>query len=429
MTISFFVIDKKVNVPIFIYIVPVNNKIVNKKQSIVLYKKTSFLYNKVGGVAMKYSVEIGKIVEGALKHDYVKVINYTKQLIEKLDQDGESRAVGKFQRLLLQNNENSLSPVGMGSAEYSVPVDNESRTLLADIIMPTENETKVVLSESNNEKISAFVKSYQKADLLNSLGIGISNTLLLYGPPGCGKTKCAYLIAQQLGLPLVVARLDSLISSYLGTTAKNIRSLFEFAQRTPCVLFLDEFDAIAKARDDNNELGELKRVVNSLLQNVDNLNRDSLLIAATNHDYLLDSAVWRRFDYRLEIELPDRKAIKEMIPLFLGNSINITEKELNELSYVFQGLSGANIEEIIKKTIRVAVIENNEITIHGIYEELFTFKKIVPQNDLSNREVLKIKAKFLRSIDERIFSLQIIANILCSSKTTIQKLLKEESDG
>src|SRR5690554_6192914 len=184
-----------------------------------------------------------------------------------------------------------------GKNEISIPVDSESRSVLADIIYPSENEVKVILSHNNETQLRSYINSYKHADQLNALGLGISNTLLLYGPPGCGKTKSAYLVAKEINLPLVVARLDSIISSYLGTTAKNIRTLFEFAQRIPCVLFLDEFDAIAKARDDQNELGELKRVVNSLIQNIDSMNSDSLLIAATNHENLLDVAVWRRFGY------------------------------------------------------------------------------------------------------------------------------------
>ena len=249
---------------------------------------------------MRYSIEIGKIIEGALKHDQVKVFNYTRQLVSKLEEDGETRAAAKFSRLLSIQTETTLTAMG-NTKNLSVPVDTESRTTLADIVYPDNNNIDVVLSKRNAEKLDSFILSYENADKLNNLGIGVSNTLLLYGPPGCGKTKCAYLIAKSLNLPLVIARLDSLISSYLGTTAKNIRSLFEFVQKIPCVLFLDEFDAIAKARDDNNELGELKRVVNSLLQNVDSMSKDSLLLAATNHQQLLDSAVWRRFDYKLEI--------------------------------------------------------------------------------------------------------------------------------
>ena len=132
--------------------------------------------------------------------------------------------------------------------------------------------------------------------------------MLLYGPPGCGKSRLARYTARKLGLELYVARLDGLISSYLGSTSKNIRALFEFASRTPCVLFLDEFDAIAKLRGDTQELGELKRVVNSFIQNLDTLGTQSVVLAATNHEVLLDAAVWRRFSYRLELSYPGRNS-------------------------------------------------------------------------------------------------------------------------
>ena len=374
---------------------------------------------------MKYSIEIGKIIEGSLKHDQTKVINYTNQLISKLETDGETRAVAKFKKLLSAQTEMSLTAMGNNAKSLSIPVDTESRTTLADIIYPDENNIEVILSKINTDKLDSFILSYKNSDKLNDLGIGVSNTLLLYGPPGCGKTKCAYLIAKQLNLPLVIARLDSLISSYLGTTAKNIRNLFEFAQKIPCVLFLDEFDAIAKARDDNNELGELKRVVNSLLQNVDSMSKDSLLLAATNHQQLLDSAVWRRFDYKLEIELPDKEAISKLIYLFTGHMGTLSEKDVTELSTLFFGLSGAEIEELITKSIRNAVIHNHSFDKKNIYEEYFILQNILPQNCNDTRKLLQIKAKYLRKCNEKIFSLQVIADVLGSSKTTIQKIIKE----
>ena len=373
---------------------------------------------------LKYSIEIGKIVEGALNHDQVKVINYTNQLILKLEEE-EDRAANKFKKLLAAKSETTLSAMNMNKG-LNMPVDFESRMMLADIIYPNDNNIEVILSRSNLEKLQSFILNYKNADKLNSLGIGVSNTLLLFGPPGCGKTKCAYLIAKELQLPLVIARLDSLISSYLGTTAKNIRTLFEFAQKTPCVVFLDEFDAIAKARDDNNELGELKRVVNSLLQNVDSMSNDSLLLAATNHEQLLDSAVWRRFDFKLEIELPDSEAIIKMIDLFTCNTIALTNKDKQELATAFIGLSGANIEEIIKKAIRNAIIQNKELSKIAFYDELYVFYKVLPQNCYDEKALLKIKAHFLREKEEKIFSYAVIANILGVSKTTVSKLLNEE---
>ena len=118
----------------------------------------------------------------------------------------------------------------------------------------------------------------------------------------------ARYIADQLGLPCVEARLDGLMSSFLGTTARNIGALFDFANRYRCVLFLDEFDAVAKARDDAQEVGEIKRVVDTLLQSLDSRNGTGITLAATNHEHLLDSAVWRRFDSRIEIKAPDAEA-------------------------------------------------------------------------------------------------------------------------
>lgn len=371
---------------------------------------------------MKYSIEIGKIVEGALKRDYSKVLNYTKQLIVKLEEDGEQRSANKFNKLLAIHEEQTLTPMG-SSKGPSLPVDNESRTTLADIIYPNDNNTDIILSKGNYDKLNSFILGYKKADELDSLGIEVSNTLLLYGPPGCGKTKCAHYIAKELNLPLVVARLDSLISSYLGTTAKNIRNLFEFVQKTPCVLFLDEFDAIAKARDDSNELGELKRVVNSLLQNVDVMSKDSLLLAATNHENLLDSAVWRRFDYKLEMELPDTEALSKLIMLFLKGSLTLSEKELTELAVACKGLSGAEVEEIIKKSIRTAIIYENELSKHSIYNELFILKNIIPSDEENEREKLQRKAQYLRSCNEKVFSYAVIADILKTSKSTVSKLV------
>ncbi|NBJ71688.1 MULTISPECIES: ATP-binding protein [Clostridia] len=374
---------------------------------------------------MKYSIELGKIIEGAFKYDQTKIINYTKQLISKLEADGEIRASKKFSKILDNHNKTTLTPMGANHSN-DIPVDPESRSTLAEIIYPSDNNFDVILSKTNEERLQTFILSYKSADKLNSMGIGPSNTLLLFGPPGCGKTKSAYLIAKELDLPLVIARLDSLISSYLGTTAKNIRTLFDFAQKTPCVLFLDEFDAIAKARDDGNELGELKRVVNSLLQNVDSMSNDSLLLAATNHERLLDPAIWRRFDYKLEIGLPDHKAIIRMIELFTDGISSFTVKEKNELATAFQGLSGSDIEEIVKRAIRNTVIIDEAFSIKAVYNELFIFKNIIPQDYDNKRELIKIKAKYLRNCNEKTFSYSTLADIFGVSKTTIGRIFKEE---
>lgn len=373
---------------------------------------------------MKYSIEIGKILEGAIKNDFEKVKSYSNQLIKKLNEDGDIRTANKFERIISMQTGNNLSPMGLNITK-NLPVDSESRNELAEMIYPDKNEIKVSLTKKNMNQIDDFILNYQNADRLHEAGVGVANALLLFGPPGCGKSKSAFLIAQKLNLPLVIARLDSLISSYLGTTAKNIRTLFEFVQKIPCVLFLDEFDAIAKARDDNNELGELKRVVNSLLQNIDNMSSESLIIAATNHENLLDTAVWRRFDYKIEIELPDQNSIEEMIDIFMINDYKISDQEKIELAEAFVGRTGAEVEGIIKKAIRDSVIHQKNFSYKSVFDELFLFWGLINNNVDIDKDILTERAKHLRNINPKTFSYSRIAEILDVSKSHVANMLKE----
>ena len=148
-----------------------------------------------------------------------------------------------------------------------------------------------------------------------------TNRILLCGPPGCGKTLTANAIASEIGIPVAYVKLDGLISSYLGQTGTNIRKIFDYVKNKRIVLFLDEFDAIAKKRDDANELGEMKRVVMTLLQNMDAMPANVFLIAATNHHHLLDSALWRRFDISLFLELPNTIQRGGIIRRFLSETL------------------------------------------------------------------------------------------------------------
>src|SRR5205807_8319119 len=146
-------------------------------------------------------------------------------------------------------------------------------------------------------------------------------------------------------LELYVARLDGLISSFLGSTAKKIRALFAFAAKTPCVLFLDEFEAIAKLRGDSQELGELKRVVNSFIQNLDSLGNQSIIIAATNHHQLLDSAIWRRFSYRIALDFPSAELRQHMWREFI-RPIQFRPRDVEMLVDLSEGFSGSDIQEV-----------------------------------------------------------------------------------
>lgn len=376
---------------------------------------------------MKYSIEISKIIEGALNLDTDKVKNYTKQLIDKLNDDNDTRTATRLDRIIEKKEASTLVPKNIDkSLKKKIPVDSESRFSMVDIFYPDEIKSNPILSKENTEKVDIFIKNYQFSDKLHEQGLSISNSLMLYGPPGCGKTETAYFISKNLKLPLVVARLDSLISSYLGTTSKNIRSLFEYIESNPCILFLDEFDAIGKARDDANELGELKRVVNSLLQNLDSVSEDTLVIAATNHDSLLDPAIWRRFDYKIHVDYPDENSITKMLESFLL-SIEISDKDKVRLAKVFSGLSGSDIKEVISKARRKAVINDESFTLKDIYDEIFDIKRIYSYHDSDKEKQIKIST-YLRNIDERLFSYSFIGGVLDISKSQVSNLLRIGED-
>ena len=217
----------------------------------------------------------------------------------------------------------------------------------------------MVLDKSVRKVVEDFNTGYEKREELMRVGVKGFNTLLLYGPPGCGKTSVARLIASQMGLPLVVARLDTLVSSLLGSTAKNIRRVFEYASRMKCVLLLDEFDAIAKMRDDRNELGELKRVVNGLIQEMDMFSEESVLIAATNHHEMLDPAVWRRFGIVYHLGVPDAETVAVLLKRFLngnGEEEMYDKRNVARLSNVLLGCSHSGIETIVQNALKEVVL-------------------------------------------------------------------------
>lgn len=378
---------------------------------------------------MEYSNEVLKIVEGALKSDKTKVSNYTKLLIEKLKENNETRLANSFLKVLA-NSSVTMSQMSMNDS-MKVPIDQESRLPMADILQPVQVEdTKVVLNKSAASQINKFLTYYENINKLINSGLHVPNSILLYGPPGCGKNKLASYLCAKTKLPLVTARLDGMISSYLGSTSKNIRAIFEYAQSVPCILFLDEFDAIAKVRDDNNELGELKRVVNSLLQNIDNLKNGSIIIAATNHEHLLDPAVWRRFGFKIPIDKPDDEARKELVQMFL-NEKDLNKKEIELISAAFFEFSGADIEEVCNKVMIDSVLNNQVITVPTIFNHIFDFLHIGRSNgeSLSIKEMNQERAKYLRRLNEKLFSYSQIAFVLGISKTYVSELINLEGDG
>jgi len=216
---------------------------------------------------------------------------------------------------------------------------------------------ETVLDIKARNTISNFLREWEAYDELIKNNIYPTNKLIFYGPPGTGKTKLAYGIAHKLDLPLVIVRLDELISSYLGRTGKNIREIFDIAQKERVIIFLDEIDTIAKHRDDSRELGELKRVVTVLLQNIDSFPQWSILIGATNHHELLDNALWRRFGIKMHIELPSLENRAILFELFFSNFKGRKTIDYRLLAEATEGVSGSHIHDIVEFTKRSSVLD------------------------------------------------------------------------
>jgi SpoVK/Ycf46/Vps4 family AAA+-type ATPase len=185
---------------------------------------------------------------------------------------------------------------------------SRGREFIAEVT-PRRRLSDLILSNECRSAVDQLIEEQRRASLLRAHSVDPRHRVLLIGPPGNGKTSLAEAIAEALAVPFFVVRYDAMIGSYLGETAGRLKRIFEYVRTTPCVLFFDEFDAVGKERGDIHETGEIKRVVTSLLMNVDELPTYSVVVAATNHSELLDRAVWRRFQLRLVLPAPTEKQL------------------------------------------------------------------------------------------------------------------------
>jgi SpoVK/Ycf46/Vps4 family AAA+-type ATPase len=364
---------------------------------------------------MQYLTEILNLVEAAVNGDRKKGASYAQLLADKLEATGQGKAADRIRRTVVSNPLSAVSAVGMAALQERLPVDSESRLSLADETFIAPDDAQIFLEPHVAASVDEFVRYVAASDRLVEEGIGISPSLLMYGPPGCGKTELARHIAAKLALPLVTARVDTLISSFLGSTSKNLRLLFDHVAGRPCVLFLDEFDALAKLRDDKQELGELKRVVVSLLQNIDSVQGQTVILAATNHEHLLDPAIWRRFAYRVHIELPTIDARHQMFEKFLGHPTS--PRSLERYAKASEGLSGSDIRQLCEGARRAAVIDRS-----GEVPEAEILRRLLIR-DAEGLSVPELIAKAKERLPD-VFTHRVLAAAFQMSPGNITHILK-----
>lgn len=375
---------------------------------------------------MKKNEQLNHLIKVGLKGDKIAFARQAAKLAREYDALGMSDLANDIRNSIQEKETFHLQKVSQAMSNSLeqlplLPIDQETKFDLADIILPDIKKEKPLLKDDTLSKIQEFILFITKAKELKNAGLGVTSSMILFGPPGCGKTMAVNYIASALNLPLITARCDALVSSYLGSTSKNIRQLFDFSSQKPCVLFLDELDALAKARDDKHELGELKRVVVSLLQNIDNLPEETILIAASNHENLLDSAVWRRFEYRIPIELPDMKVRKNLFEKY-DLIKNFFETFTTDLALMSSGLSCSFINQCCIRAIRHAFIYNdNHLNARFLIESILEAKG---SSFNTEEEKLIHIVTTLRETDSKKFTIRRIAKILELSAAKVSRLIK-----
>ena len=251
----------------------------------------------------------------------------------------------------------SASSAGLRFTPGSLPTEGESALPLVDVDLLPDGEG-LVLEPAVMSQLEEVVAERRRADDLRRAGVGLTRSILLSGSPGVGKTMAARWLASELRLPLVSLDLSTVVSSYLGTSGRNIKSVLDYAKSGPCVLLLDEFDAIAKRRDDEADIEELKRIVNVVLVELDRWPDTSLLVAATNHPQLLDAAIERRFDRALLLTVPGREQRRTLLAHLAGAGVPIDSSVLDLVTDFTEGMSGSDLTRLWALALRRAVLQD-----------------------------------------------------------------------
>lgn len=300
--------------------------------------------------------------------DQEKFTKVAFDIIKQEEKKNHNLLVEKLKKIIYSPSNNIYTNSTNHSSIGKIPQDKDNGLNLLNLKLPNNNIQDVILKKNTKEKIDNIILENKKKDLLNSYGLTPKKKILFCGPPGCGKTLTVETISTLLDIPILYTKFDAVVSSYLGETATNLSKIFNYAENGRWLIFFDEFDAIGKSRDNTDEHGELKRVVNTFLQLMDNFQSDSLIFAATNYEKLIDNALWRRFDEVVYFGLPSKTEIKR----FLKSKFKQfkCEVDFNDFLNELVGLSFADIDRICIDSIKRSVLQNFDYVSYEIFEKI-----------------------------------------------------------
>ena len=357
---------------------------------------------------------VPRLISAGLNSDRKLIESVALTISRKLKKERPDLSVEIAEALALPG----ASPATRSVGSQVLPVDRETRMSLVDVEEPIEIEPPILASGAMDSLLD-FIRERELIQQFYEDGIEPSNSVLFIGKPGVGKTYTAHWIAYMLDIPLVSLNLATSISSYLGRSGQNIKSVFDYTEAQPTILFLDEFDAVAKRRDDEGDLGELKRLVNVLLKEIESCPKSSVILAATNHPELLDRAMWRRFDRVLELDLPGINECSQLFERHLpADRYPISADIRSYMGKHCVGVSAADICKLCEQIKRKAVMDpTNDIDTVALK---VLFKRIQPRDKPE-----RVRAsKALKSSCPKLTTREI-AEIIGASAATVSRDLKE----
>lgn len=306
---------------------------------------------------MSQSDYIKDIAKYGLENDQEKLLYALNEFIDYSKKSKKVNFAIQLQSILKESFQHQKnSPLlKTGSDSYFNRIeDKEVGDLILEKLTSDYNLNNIVADKTVIENLNYFIEEHNKLELLQKFNLPVSNKLLLHGPSGCGKTLASYVVAGELNKMMVVVNLGAIVSSKLGETSKNLSKIFRKAASEDCIIFIDEFDSIGKVRDYSQDHGEMKRVVNTILQLFDYLPQNSIVIAATNQKDMLDEALLRRFDFSIGFNLPTESEIKDLISLTLknGNFTFDSKSKANKLIKYSIGLSYYSIQKTLVTAIK-----------------------------------------------------------------------------
>jgi SpoVK/Ycf46/Vps4 family AAA+-type ATPase len=326
-----------------------------------------------GNVEDQMNAEILKRVVRAIadgSHNDLERLAY--KMIESERRTGHQKLADQLEAILKQARpkENGQSP--MADADHSLkelPLSRRHGESLATLFRTESLEHHMVLPAETEKRFERIESEYAARDRLGSYGLRPRRTILLYGPPGCGKSLGAKRLAWNTGLPLMKVRFDALISSYFGESASNLRAIFISAKERPCVLLLDECDFIARSRVNTRDIGEASRIVNTLLQLMEDYEAPGLLVATTNIESSLDTAIFRRFDDVFLVPLPGPEEIEKLLRMTLSG-VKVAEPiNWSQLVERLSGASAATVVKVAQDAAKTAVLAGRTVVTQSNLEQ------------------------------------------------------------